>query len=187
MAKKNTQIKGFTLIELLITIAIAAILFSAAAPRLTASIQSNRMSTQINELHASLSVARSEAIKRNSNITICRSSNGSACTGNWQDGWIVFIDNDIDGAVDVGDEILRIHGAIPGNITLAFSQTRVIYGSDGLARGGSNGTFTLCDTRGAESAKGLIIGITGRPRLAIDSNDSGILEDGNNNDLICSS
>ncbi len=69
--------------------------------------------------------------------------------------------------------------------TLVFSQTRVIYAGNGVARGGSNGTFTLCDSRGATSAKGLIIGPSGRPRHAMDSDANGILQDGNNLDLVC--
>ena len=176
---------GLTLVELMITLAIASILITSAAPSFTASIQNTRMSTQINELHASLSLARSEAIKRNRNVTVCRSSNAASCTGAWQNGWIVFVDNDFDGSVDVGDEILRVHGAIPEGSALGFSQTRVIYRTNGIARGGSNGTFTLCDSRGATSAKGLIIGPSGRPRMAADDDDNDIPQDANDDDLVC--
>jgi len=186
VTKNHLQARGLTLVELMITIAVASILLSLAVPSFTTSIRNNRMVTDINELHASLSLARSEAVKRDRNVTMCRSSNGSSCTGNWQDGWIVFVDNNFNGAVDAGDEILRQHGALGGGDSLAFSQTRVIYDSSGLARTGSNGTFTLCDSRGAQSAKGLVIGVSGRPRLAIDTDSNGIPEDENGNDLACS-
>ena len=49
---------------------VAAILFSIAAPRLTTFIQNNRMVAQVNELNVSLSLARSEAVKRNENMLI---------------------------------------------------------------------------------------------------------------------
>ena len=179
------QSKGFTILELMIALAVAAVLMTLAAPSFTASIQNNRMVAQINELNALISVARSEAIKRSSSITLCRSDNGTSCTGNWHDGRIVFVDNNSDGTVDVGDEILSVHGVIPGNSTLTFSDTRVIYGEDGFAIGGSNSTFTLCDSRGATHARGLIVGPSGRQRLAIDSDSNGILEDINNVDLVC--
>jgi type IV fimbrial biogenesis protein FimT len=178
--------KGFTVVELMIALAVAGVLISFAVPSFNASIQNNRMATQINELHASLSLARSEAIKRNNNTTVCRSSNGTGCTGNWGDGWVVFVDNDFNGAVDAGEEILRVHGALKGENSLSFSQTRVIYASSGIARAGSNGTFTLCDSRGATSARGLVVGVSGRPRMAVDDNDNGIPEDGTGTDLVCS-
>jgi len=183
------RVKGITLIELMIVIAIAAILISIAAPNLTASIQNNRMVTQVNELHAALSLARTEAVKRNGDITICSSSNGSSCsdTGAWEDGWIVFVDNDSDGIVDDGEDILRVHGALRGSNSLAFSQTFVTYINSGLASDGLNSTFTLCDSRGAASAMGLVIGSSGRARLATDSDENGTLEDRDGTDLECSS
>ena len=178
------------MIELMITLAIAAILIASAAPSFRTSIQNNRLVTQVNELQTSLNLARSEAIKRNDNVTVCQSSNGTTCTGgNWQDGWIIFLDNDFDGNVDTadGDVVLRVDGVISGGNTLSFTQTRVIYARDGFARPNSAGTFTLCDSRGASEAKGLVIGVSGRPRLAIDSDSNGILEDGDDNDLVCPS
>ncbi len=189
MSKHSFKNGGITIIELMITLAIAGILIASAAPSFRTSIQNNRMVTQINELHTSLSLARSEAIKRNNNVTVCQSSDGASCTGNWQDGWIIFVDNDFDGSVDAGDGdvVLRVDGIITGDNTLSFSQTRVIYARDGFARPGSAGTFTLCDTRGAEQAKGLVVGISGRPRLSIDSDSNGVLEDGTDTDLACPS
>jgi len=150
----------------MIALAVAGILISFAVPSFNASIQNNRMATQINELHTSLSLARSEAIKRNNNTTVCRSSNGTSCTGNWSDGWIVFVDNDFNGSVDAGDEVLRVHGALAGQNTLTFSQTSVTYASSGLATTGANSTFTLCDSRGTTNARGLVVGVSGRPRMA---------------------
>ncbi len=185
-AKGPVQSKGLTLVELMTTLAVAAVLVFTAVPNFTSFIQNNRMATQVNELNTSLSLGRSEAVKRNRNITICRSSNGTGCTGDWQSGWIVFVDNDFDGTVDAGDEILRVHGGMPGNNTLSFSQTRVTYAGTGIARNGSSGTFTFCDPRGETSASGLVIGPSGRPRLAIDSDSNGTLNDGGDGDLTCS-
>lgn len=185
----TSRSQGFTIIELMITIGIAAILFAAAIPSFTPFVQNNRSAARINELHASLSHARSEAVKRNSNVTVCKSTDGAACGGHsdhWHHGWIAFVDNDLDGAVDDGDEILRVNGAVPGDSTLMFSGTHVLYASSGIASAGINGTFTLCDTRGNAYAKGLVIGPSGRPRLAIDSDSNGILEDGSSTDLDCS-
>src|SRR3989344_4698731 len=56
---------GFTLIELIITLTIAGILMAVAVPGLKNFVSSNRLTAQINDLIADINLARSEAIKRN--------------------------------------------------------------------------------------------------------------------------
>jgi len=161
------QIRGFTLLDLVITLSVAAILLSLSVPSFSTAIQNNRMVTQVNELNTALSLARSEAVKRNDTITLCQSSNGTSCTGSWQNGWIVFVDGDSDGTVDAGDEVLHVHGDLPGNISVAFSAARVIYTGTGLATDGANGTFTVCDEVNRAKPRRLSLGPTGRPTLDV--------------------
>ena len=190
MSRNPMKIKGLTLIELMITLAIAGILIASAAPSMREFIQNNRSATQINELQATLNLGRNEAIKRNSNISICRSSNGTGCAGNWQDGWIVFVDNDLDGNVDAGvDEILRVHGGLVEGNTLKFTQTRVSYANSGLARTGSNGLFIHCDSRGPRYARALVVGPSGRARLFTESDFQRVMDDNESIDYghICAS
>lgn len=186
MAKAPQQHSGFTIIELMIALAIAAILAAIAAPSFRATIQNNRLVTQVNELQASLGLARSEAIKQNNNVTTCPSSNGTSCTGSWQNGWIVFVDdNGAVGTVDAGDIVLRVHGTIFGGNTINFTQANVSYSGTGLSRANLISTFRFCDARGATSARGIVINNTGRPGLARDGNTDGTVEDGNGNNVVC--
>ena len=173
MTNNHAKSRGLTLLELMITLAVAGILIASSAPSFTASIRNTRLVTQVNELQASLSMARSEAVKRNENVTVCRSSDSASCTGAWQDGWIVFLDIDGDGSVDGGDgdEVLRVHDSLSGDNSLTFSLANIVYGANGIASSGVNGVFTLCDVRGTAHVKGLVIGLSGRPRLAIDSDN----------------
>lgn len=168
MTIRYTTNKGLTLLELMITLTITGILLASSVPSFTESIQNTRLVTQVNELQASLSLARGEAVKRNESVTVCGiNDDGDDCAANWQDGWIVL--------VSATGEILRIHDALTGGNSLTFSQsdgaTSVIYGANGIASSGVNGTFTLCDARGTAKAMGLVIGLSGRPRLAIASDD----------------
>ena len=130
------------------------------------------MATQYNELLTSLSIARSEAIKRGSPLIVCKSNDLAtpACGGDWHDGWLVFVDTNNDGVFKTGDsdELIRIHSALSGNNTLHYNRDKIKYSANGLAIS-SNGTFTFCDDRGDNGSKGLKINITGRARKAIDS------------------
>jgi type IV fimbrial biogenesis protein FimT len=83
--------QGFTLIELMITLAVMAILLGIAAPSFNNVVLSNKLSSYANNLVASANLARSEAIKRNSAITLCASSNGTSCaaSGGWEQGWVI--------------------------------------------------------------------------------------------------
>jgi type IV fimbrial biogenesis protein FimT len=186
MDKGPLQISGFTIIELMIVLAIAAILAAIAAPSFTATIQDNRLATQVNELQASLGLARSEAIKLNNNVTICPSSDGASCIGNWQNGWIVFVDPDANGVVANVNDILRVHGAITGANTITFTQANVIYSGTGFPQANVISTFRVCDVRGPTNARAIIINNTGRPGLARDGIDAdSIVEDGNGNNVVC--
>ncbi len=93
--KKHT---GFTLVELMVTIAIIGVLLIVGLPSLKAFMQGNQLVASTNELISAFHVARSEAIKRNTTVTICESTDGTSCatTGNWEDGWIVFVDGSLD-------------------------------------------------------------------------------------------
>ena len=69
-----TQQQGFTLIELMITLAISAILLSVAAPAYQSFIGSTAFTTATNDLVAALNMARSEALKRDGQVSL-RASN----------------------------------------------------------------------------------------------------------------
>ena len=53
-------------------------------------VSNNRRATSINQLVSTMHAARSEAITRNVQVTLCPSGNGTTCTdgGNWGGGWI---------------------------------------------------------------------------------------------------
>ncbi len=83
---------GFSLIELMVTIAILAILLAIAFPSFEGSMRSNRLATTTNELLASVSLARSEAIKNTHGAGICASADGLTCSNDWNLGWLVWAD-----------------------------------------------------------------------------------------------
>jgi type IV fimbrial biogenesis protein FimT len=125
---------GFTLIELAVVLAIAAILAALAIPNFNSLIQNSRLTTQANELAGTFSYARSEAVKRGGNITVCASANQIVCSGAtaWAGGWIAFSDPDNSATFTAGDTLLRVNGPLQGGSTLTGSASSVQYVASGL-------------------------------------------------------
>jgi type IV fimbrial biogenesis protein FimT len=168
------KVNGFTLLELLITLSVIIVVSTITFPSFANIIADNKQVTHYNQLVGSISLARSEAIKRGTRTAICQSSNGSSCTKqskHWHLGWLVFNDTDSDNQVDNDETIISIQQAFNQGVSISYgSRTRIAYYPDGLAVGSSNGTFLICDDRGDEAKSGLIVSVSGRPRKA-DSSD----------------
>lgn len=112
---------GVTLLELMITIALAALLSMMALPSFLSYIHSTRVNTATSLLHVALLHARSESIKRNTNVILCRSDNPDAplptcAQGNhptgWATGWIVYVDKDRNAVLNATDEVIRTQSAL---------------------------------------------------------------------------
>jgi type IV fimbrial biogenesis protein FimT len=126
--------RGVTLIELLVTISIAAILLALGVPSMGDFLRSNRVSGATNDLAAMLYLARSEAVKRGANVTVCPDSDAdSTCeaTTDWNDGVVVL----------ANAAPIRRMGAAP-QVTMTNTVNSVIYDSRGVA---AAGTITLTE------------------------------------------
>ncbi len=180
---------GYTLIELMAVLAVVSILVSVGLPLMNVFFDSNRMISNTNELVAGLHIARSEAIKLQSRVTLCQSDDQANCTntGKWEEGFIVFIDDGGaavgNATVDPGERILRVNGGAEGSLVTIRSNdalnritNSVTFTSRGLpkATNGSAqaGTFRICDDRGllvtadgaSSVARGVVLSLSGRVR-----------------------
>lgn len=99
------------MVELMVVVAIVALLLTIGVPSFTSSLRANRVATTTNELLASISLARSEAVRSPGGAWICTTADGTTCGGNWNDGWMIWIDaNENDGVAQptgTGDRIVR--------------------------------------------------------------------------------
>ena len=176
---------GFTLIELMVTIAIAGILLSLAVPSMTTVIKNNRLQSAVSSFAVDLQFARSEAIKRGQNVTVCPSSDGNSCLGTdtWHKGWMVFYDAGTIGTYDTtkGDTPLRYRAAlINGDTavagtgaagTTAPANNWVTFNREGFASGGGAGTtmFKFNTADGAVKSKRCVsVDLTGRLTTVVD-------------------
>ncbi|MBI5449923.1 MAG: GspH/FimT family pseudopilin [Gammaproteobacteria bacterium] len=157
--------RGFTLYELIITIVIAGILVSVGVPSFQGLILDNRRLAAVNDLVSSFHYARSEAVKRGRQVSVCPTVNGAQCSGqNWENGWLIFVNNDMAPAsIDAGDEILKNHERINGTVTMigtGVAASAVTYQARGYPVG--LGTFTYCDSRGVAKARAIDLSFAGK-------------------------
>jgi len=162
---KRTQ-SGFTLYELLITVVIVGVILSFGIPNMLQFNQNGRMTGAANDLHAAFHLARSESSRAKTNITVCASANalaaGANCGGTWNQGFIVFVDEDGDiNRNGANETVLRAHGPTADGITLAVADDAAYfsYSSTGLGRPNVGGNaavsqVVMCDERGNITAAG---------------------------------
>lgn len=190
------KLQGFTLPELLVSVAIAAILLAAALPSMKEVIVKDRTASQVNELLASLQLARSEAVKRMTPVTVCASADGESCLSSaektWENGWIVFNESvSANGKRDLGEGLLRVGGAMKSGYTLR-SNNKISGYITYLANGRSQtadasnavGQMVLCAESDAANLHAVLLALSGRFYSSKDSNGDGHMDDGLGNELL---
>lgn len=132
---------GFTLVELMVTLAVVGILAAVAVPAMTSLIAGNRLAGASSELTSSLQLARSEAIRRNAQVTICASSNGTTCSAStdWS-RWIV-TGPDNAAAAGAANEVIVAHAA-PASLQVSGPSAGIVFRPSGLIRAGA--TLSVC-------------------------------------------
>lgn len=153
--------RGVTLIELMVAVAVLAILALVAVPAYNEVVLGSRLTSLANSFVSSLSLARSEAIKRNALVTVCKSADGASCTndGGWQQGWIVL----------AGTTVVQYQQALPTGLSLtgdAGVANSVVYHPSGMLNSAS-GILTLCRATPtvATTQRKISLTQTGRPTV----------------------
>jgi type IV fimbrial biogenesis protein FimT len=153
LSYKTRASRGFTLLELMVTLAIAVILASIAAPSFQNMLASQRVQAAAFDLLANLTLARSEAIKQNRNVTLA-SINGKDA---WEDGWQIYPANEI-------TEVVKAQDAYSGIVIAAAVDTvavdNVTYNRSGRVASGNPVQFTVKDPVLEDSAQYRCVSVT---------------------------
>lgn len=156
---------GFTLVELLVTISLASVLLAIAVPSFRSLTISNRLTTQANEFAAAINVARSEAIKRNSSVVLCRSTSAAAtaCAAASAD-WGFWIVRASSGTI-VRNGTVNTAGALKVQSTL--TNDTITFTPDGLASTGgavvNDHVISVCTSNTThENFRNVVLGVGSR-------------------------
>ncbi|MCX4025587.1 GspH/FimT family pseudopilin [Endozoicomonas sp. SM1973] len=150
--------QGFTLIELLIVISIVGFIAAFSIPWFGNFIQDYRVFSETNQLVNSLSLAKSEAIKRSTEVSLEFTRNTNAGSLNdWRYNWSIYLDANSNNTLDTGESIIKegrgdLELSIAGNLTTNAGNFR--FNAKGLITASNipqdtNGNFILrvCDKR----------------------------------------
>ncbi|OED40598.1 hypothetical protein ACH42_16030 [Endozoicomonas sp. (ex Bugula neritina AB1)] len=155
---------GFTLPELLVTLAVASILLTFAASPVKSLVADRRVAAITSEIYGSLVLARSEAIKQQTTVSVCSTVNNSSCdetNSGWQHGWLVFSDKNRDGVFNDGDQLIRAVSEKPSIVTISWNRG---YSLSFNSRGQTStaGSFEVCES---SEVRAIVISMTGRARV----------------------
>ena len=139
--------RGFTLPELLAVVAVMAILATVAAPSFSGLIASQRAKGAASDMFASLLRTRSEAIKRNVEVTLAPSGDS------WEDGWSIAHPTD-------ADVLLEDRGAVQG--ATITGPASVTYLPNGRVKGATAPEFDI-EVTGASQHRCIAVDLSGRP------------------------
>jgi len=171
---KTRHTRGFTLTESVVTLAVASTLLSVGITTVSDLVHGLRLAAVSNDVLQQLQLARSEAIKRNGRMALCRSADGATCAeeGGWEQGWILFQDSNNSGTREPHEPVMQRLQPLPPQYLLKTNNPLARYVSYGplgntmLASGAFQaGTFTLCRaSAGPVEGRAIIINAGGRPR-----------------------
>lgn len=139
------------MVEVMVVLAISLIVMGIAVPSFSEMAAAQRVKTAGTDLYVSMTLARSEAIKRNTGITLAPKQGG------WQNGWTVA--DPVDAA-----HILDHHGALVG-ISVA-GPTSVVYRASGRPLPGGISSVILSATVGNKTFSHCVsLGLSGQPYM----------------------
>ena len=109
--------RGFTLVELMVVVSIVAVILGTVAPSFRAFLQGQQTKGLAFDLTNDLLLARSEALKRNTSVSVTRSADG------WNKGWTTAV-----GGVTIGT---RNPAALTVDVTGAPVATAITFDVNG--------------------------------------------------------
>lgn len=140
--------RGFTLVEAMTVLAILAILTGLSSASFVWLNQTTTIRGAAFDLVADLDYARSEAVKRNLDVTV------QPVNADWAQGWQVV----------VGNEVLRTRAALGTQIGFAAAPNTLTFDGGGRASLATVRNFQICPPNGSVAGRVIRIDPSGLSR-----------------------
>ncbi len=140
---------GFSLVELVVVIAVIAILATVAVPSFFGMVANTKAKGVASDLYLALTKTRSEAVKRNMDVTLAQAAEG------WGKGWKIYPSDDADNVLE--------NYSISGNVNVSGPDS-VEYNSAG--RAGASVSFDIeVPVGSAVSERCVTLSLSGLPNV----------------------
>ncbi len=151
--------RGFTLIEMMVTVGIVGVLAAYAVPSMRDMIQAAKARSASSDFYAALILARSEAIKRRTSVTI------APVTAAWEGGW----------TVKAGATTLSTHDPLESGVLTqvnvpAVAAASIVYGMNGRVATSSQQNVIFYLSPAVSQPRCVNVDPSGLPRIRTDTN-----------------
>lgn len=185
-AARRAPAAGFTLVELLVTLAVAAILLTVGVPSFRTFVQNAQLRSATDGFLAAIQRARSEAITRGDAVILCRTADpssdscGTSSSEEWTRGWLMYAVRNFSGEVDYNSgsanhELLARGTPAPDGVEITsenHGNRWLTIGADGTLAEDGVVAYAVCDKRGEEHGRLIVIPMIGRPYVTDDMSDA---------------
>ena len=178
------QQKGVTLVELMISVSIVAIILAFIGPSIQSILIKNRIVAEINEISSLIQYARHYAIDEQAQVVVCPSVDYSACSEDWDNPKIVFIDDNDDEIRGAGEELLVSVSATSKTSLMTNTSEIIKFAETGEVNLATE--ILICHDDGeAKYARSLSLTLQGRVKMSTDSDKNGVNENASGSELSC--
>jgi len=151
--------RGFTAIELMIVLVVVAILAAVAFPAMAALISASKLRGASSDLYSDLLDARSEAVKRHTNVLV------TPVGGSWTGGW----------TVTFGGVALTKHEALPSDLRVqvnvpATSASTITFAANARVSSGAQTVIFYATAGAGVQARCVSTDPSGLAHITIDNN-----------------